>query len=132
MKLGSQYLPLFGCIYSYLAPMYHFCPYLFILCTMLFIYLYLPTFSIIYLYLVILPLISHINHIQFQFQSNQNIIHGYIAFEIMPQFIFCELPQILIRYDFLWTKRVIMSNVQTDSNFCNQLFIWNWANNDQI
>ena len=28
----------------------------------------------------------------------------------------CELGQIMTRYDFLWARRVILSNVRTDSN----------------
>ena len=29
----------------------------------------------------------------------------------------CELGQIMIRYDFLWARLVILSNVRTDLNF---------------
>ena len=29
----------------------------------------------------------------------------------------CELGQIMTRYDILWARRVILSNVRTDSNF---------------
>ena len=45
----------------------------------------------------------------------------------------CELGQILIRYGFLWARRVILNNVRTDSNFQFwATFYVNWANNDQI
>ena len=29
----------------------------------------------------------------------------------------CELGQIMTRYDFLWARLVILSNVRTDLNF---------------
>ena len=48
----------------------------------------------------------------------------------------CELGQILTRYDFLWARWVILSNVWptwTLPNFSfGQLFMWIGANNDQI
>ena len=48
----------------------------------------------------------------------------------------CELGQIMTRYDFLWARWVILSNVRTDLNLPNftfgQLFMWIGANNDQI
>ena len=51
----------------------------------------------------------------------------------------CELRQIMTRYDFLWARWVILSNVRTDLNLTyswnftfDQLFMWIGANNDQI
>ena len=38
----------------------------------------------------------------------------------------CEVGQIMTRYDFLWARWVILSNVQTNLN------LWIGANNDQI
>ena len=41
----------------------------------------------------------------------------------------CDLGQIMTRYDLLWARRVILSNVQTWPNFeFGQLFIWIGAN----
>ena len=44
----------------------------------------------------------------------------------------CELGQIMIRYDFLWVRWVILSNVRTDWTWPNftfgQLFMWIGAN----
>ena len=39
----------------------------------------------------------------------------------------CELEQIMTRYDFLWARWVILSNIQTNLNFR-----WIGANNEQI
>ena len=48
----------------------------------------------------------------------------------------CEVGQIMARYDLLWARWVILSNVRTDLNLPNftfgQLFMWTGANNDQI
>ena len=51
------------------------------------------------------------------------------------QFV-CDLGQIMTRFDFLWSRRVILSNVRTDSNLTLfhfwSTFMWIVANNDQI
>ena len=48
----------------------------------------------------------------------------------------CELGPIMTKYDFLWARWVILSNVRTDLNLTwfhfGQLFMWIGANNDQI
>ena len=60
LKLVSHYVPLYGFIYSYFSPIYHFGPnvalFIYFFPIFSFIYLYLPTFILICPYLVILKL----------------------------------------------------------------------------
>ena len=65
----SHYVPLFGFIYSYFAPIYHFGPDLALFIDIFpifsFIYLYLPTFTLTWLYLPLIVIIWHICHISY-------------------------------------------------------------------
>ena len=96
----SHYVSLFGFIYSYFAPIYHFGPDLSLVdlyfLIFSFIYLYLPTFSLIWLYLPSIAIIwpympysPYIDiilvkvHLNAKFWSNQTINHWDIAFKIM-------------------------------------------------
>ena len=59
-------------------------------------------------------------------------------FQLYPSSILvnlsCELGQIMTRYDLLWAKSVILSNVRTNCNltYFDQIYMWIGARNDQI
>ena len=63
-------------------------------------------------------------------QTMTYLISDWITFHV-------DWGQIIIRYDLIWERRVILSNVRTDSNFISnfdfgQLSMCIGANNDQI